>query len=324
MKYTIIINQAGIAEAGLADKTDVVDWSIIDYIKGWMTNPSATKRNDHIWINIKHLIEQMPLLGLKGKGAVSNRIKKLTELGLISKEHDSEKRLYCRITEYCHNAIEFRAGEKKPITPRSSNEGGVHENEQGGVHTDEQGVHTDEHTVVNHLLDNQKQIRDIKHLSDESDEMVEQAVFPPTSQEVQPIHSPGKGVCKSTERHPAIEHIFRHYCQIMNKPTLELKPARIKLIRNRLKDWDVDQLLQAINGCAASRYHQGDNPARTVYNSLELILRNDEKVQSFIDRANPIEFIDGQRAGVSREEANRQAINDLLAGGSRFSQPDWS
>ncbi len=34
MKYAITINQVGIKEAGLLDKTDLVDWCIIDLFKG--------------------------------------------------------------------------------------------------------------------------------------------------------------------------------------------------------------------------------------------------------------------------------------------------
>ena len=129
MKYSININQAGIADAGFADKTDIIDWAIVDYIFGWQNNPKATKIGALSWISYKHLIDEMPLLGLKTKQAVSARIAKLKLLGLITVEYDKEKRLYACLSEAAHNASVFRAD-------RQRNAGGVHENG---------------HTAVNHL-----------------------------------------------------------------------------------------------------------------------------------------------------------------------------
>ena len=94
MKYSININQAGIADAGFADKTDIVDWAIIDYIFGWQCHPKATRIGSMAWINYQHLIEEMPILGLKTKQAVQKRISKLLTLGLISVEYDKDERLY--------------------------------------------------------------------------------------------------------------------------------------------------------------------------------------------------------------------------------------
>ena len=152
MKYSININQAGIAEAGFADKTDIIDWAIIDYVFGWQNNPNATKIGQMAWINYKHLIEEMPILGLKTKQAVSARMIKLKLLGLITVEYGKDKRLYACLSESAHSASIFRAS-----CPR--NVEGVHENGQG-VHENGQGVHENGHSAVNHLAVNQEQ-RDI-------------------------------------------------------------------------------------------------------------------------------------------------------------------
>ena len=63
MKYTITINQAGIVDSGYADKTDITDWAIIEYICAWQRNTKAIKRGEFVWINYRHLAENMPLLG---------------------------------------------------------------------------------------------------------------------------------------------------------------------------------------------------------------------------------------------------------------------
>lgn len=142
MKYSININQAGIADAGFADKTDLVDWALIDYIYAWQNNPAATSIGSLVWISYRHLISEMPLLGLKTKQAVSARMSKLKALSLIAVEYDSDKRLYAGLTGAAHSASVFRAS-------RPPNVAGVHENGQG-VHEDVRGgVHENRHTAVN-------------------------------------------------------------------------------------------------------------------------------------------------------------------------------
>lgn len=142
MKYSININQAGIADAGFADKTDLVDWALIDYIFAWQNNPAATRIGSLVWISYKHLISEMPLLGLKTKQAVSARMAKLKALSLIVVEYDSDKRLYVGLTSEAHSASVFRSSRPPNVAGVHENGQGVHENGQGGVN--ERG-----HTAVN-------------------------------------------------------------------------------------------------------------------------------------------------------------------------------
>ena len=155
MNYQIsAINQAGVVDAGLHEKTDVVDWALLDYIFAWQLSPTAKRIDDKFWINYAHLISEMPLLGLNGKGAVGNRIKKIRELGLIETyQHPVDCRLYAKTTTKYYEITQFRAVEKPSK--------GVHENEQG-VHENEQGVHENEHSTVNHypLTKNSKDKRE--------------------------------------------------------------------------------------------------------------------------------------------------------------------
>ena len=109
MKYSIIINQAGVVDAGLGGKTDLIDWAIIDYIMGWQTVPSAARINNHVWVNLKHLGSEMPMIGINTKSELSRRITKLSDLGLITKLQDDFGRLYVAITSSCHGITSFRA-----------------------------------------------------------------------------------------------------------------------------------------------------------------------------------------------------------------------
>ena len=109
MKYTVLINQAGISEAGYADKTDYSDWALIDYIDSWINNPRATTRDGRVWINYRYLMAQMPLLGTKSKSSITNRLARLQSLGLISIDHDQDKRVFAALTPKCHDIINFKA-----------------------------------------------------------------------------------------------------------------------------------------------------------------------------------------------------------------------
>ena len=121
MKYTITINQAGIADAGYAGKTDITDWAIVEYIFSWHGSPKAIKREDFVWINYRHLTENMPLLGLNSKQAVSKRILKLAKLALLEVHHEPDGRAFVRLSAACHAVINFR--EKKPDTDETVDHG---------------------------------------------------------------------------------------------------------------------------------------------------------------------------------------------------------
>ena len=80
-----------------------------------------------------------------------------------------------------------------------------------------------------------------------------------------------------------IREVFDHYKATLNHPTIRLTADRRGKIRARLRDGrSVDDLKRAIDGCAASAYHMGDNDDGKVYDSTDLIFRNDGKVEQFI------------------------------------------
>lgn len=153
MKYNININQAGVADAGFADgRTDLVDWAIVEYIRDWQLSPKATKLGDLVWINYKHLIGEMPLLGLNNKQAVSKRIVKLAGLDLIQTDHDGHGRVFCRLSERCLSIITFRESGQPELT-------GVNSGERGVNHSGRGPVNHGGHSTVNYIsTDNQEHI----------------------------------------------------------------------------------------------------------------------------------------------------------------------
>jgi len=81
--------------------------------------------------------------------------------------------------------------------------------------------------------------------------------------------------------------VFDYWKQKLNHPNSQLDNKRVKAISGRLKDgYTVGQLCQAIDGCKNSRWHQGENDRKTVYDDIELICRDGPNVDRFIGLAN--------------------------------------
>lgn len=86
-----------------------------------------------------------------------------------------------------------------------------------------------------------------------------------------------------------------------------------KIVKSRLKDYSVDDLKDAITGCSKSKFHMGDNEHRKKYNSLELILRNSEKIEGFIEIAKQPEINQEVGSHDSRDEYAKELGLDRSA-----------
>ena len=97
----------------------------------------------------------------------------------------------------------------------------------------------------------------------------------------------GRGSGKpKTEFTALVYDIFHYWQDVMGKPSAQLSEERKNKIRVRLNHgYTVEQIKKAIDGCKASDFHMGRNERNTAYNDLELICRNDVKLEQFIARA---------------------------------------
>jgi hypothetical protein len=68
-----------------------------------------------------------------------------------------------------------------------------------------------------------------------------------------------------------------------NLSRTKLTKARSDLIARRLKEYPVEDLIDACHGIGASDFHRGDNDRGKRYDTLELALRNAEKIEGFRD-----------------------------------------
>jgi hypothetical protein len=89
-------------------------------------------------------------------------------------------------------------------------------------------------------------------------------------------------VTKSETSSDAVATIFTHWQTRLNHPHARLTTDRRRRIAARLKEgFTVDQLKAAVDGCAASPFHRGENDHGTIFDSIDLIFRNGEKVEQF-------------------------------------------
>jgi hypothetical protein len=81
-----------------------------------------------------------------------------------------------------------------------------------------------------------------------------------------------------------VDSIFDHWKKTMNHPKARLDEKRKKKIREALKlGYTQADLIAAIDGCAKSPYHMGNDGRNfTVYDDLELILRDAKHIDQFL------------------------------------------
>lgn len=118
-----------------------------------------------------------------------------------------------------------------------------------------------------------------------------------------------------------VQRIFEHWQVRMGTPRARLDQKRRQKIRQRLLDgYTVQDLTDAIEGCALSPFNMGQNDRSTVYNDIELICRDAAHVDRFM-AINTKLTIEKKRAAmreaerVKYEERKRQ---ELREGGRNF------
>lgn len=92
------------------------------------------------------------------------------------------------------------------------------------------------------------------------------------------------------ERRAEVDRIWACYVQYMTPRQTRAGEDERKIIRAALKVANATECCQAIEGCAASGYHMGDNPRRRKYNKISHILKGKhgrkttrEQIDMFLD-----------------------------------------
>ncbi len=116
-----------------------------------------------------------------------------------------------------------------------------------------------------------------------------------------------------------VNSVFQYWQTVMNKPRAKMDAKRAKAIMGRLKDGYTQQDLQdAILGCSLSRFHRGENDRRRAYQDIELICRDANHVDSFLDilesEQRKSAHVQRYREGASQpKQINEMALGQLRA-----------
>lgn len=89
----------------------------------------------------------------------------------------------------------------------------------------------------------------------------------------------------SAPERTAVERVFDHWVFMLGKHPRRtaLGPTRRRSIERALALYDEETLLLAIEGCASSAWHAGENDRGRAFDDLELILRDEAHVERFAE-----------------------------------------
>jgi hypothetical protein len=119
---------------------------------------------------------------------------------------------------------------------------------------------------------------------------------------------------KTQEMLDSWKRIFAHWQTATDHPKARPTKDRQSKVYARLREgFSERDIIRAIDGCASSPFHMGENDGGVAHNDLSLVCRSGSKLEGFIDRAGedtgPRE---GEDPRVAKLEA--QAMKALNAG----------
>lgn len=107
-----------------------------------------------------------------------------------------------------------------------------------------------------------------------------------------------------TEGKRIAAELFAYWQRRMVKPRARLTGGRVSHVLARLRDgYTQEQMKQAIDACAASDFHMGENDRNTQYNGLEFIVRNGETLEKFIEMRKTQDHTHEQTPELTRLQA---------------------
>jgi hypothetical protein len=83
----------------------------------------------------------------------------------------------------------------------------------------------------------------------------------------------------------AVKIVWDHWAKTMGASKLAILDHDRKVkIAASIHDYGIEASCLAIDGCASSPFHMGDNPQQKKYNGIDLIFRDADKIEGFIQR----------------------------------------
>jgi hypothetical protein len=131
------------------------------------------------------------------------------------------------------------------------------------------------------------QFREVSHTDPDPDQIQKQ--MQRESAENPPEGAPAARAAASKVSTLDVSRVWNHYVGALKKPKHKLDAKRKKIIARALAAYSVEDLYEAINGCAKSDFHMGREPGKpTRHDGIELILRDGAHIDRFREvAANP-------------------------------------
>ncbi|HTQ50931.1 MAG TPA: hypothetical protein VMJ12_09490 [Candidatus Acidoferrales bacterium] len=108
MKFTLVVRQAAVVDAGLIGKVNANDLCFLDYLRGWLLSQNSKRQvvdgRKFVWIHYERAIEELPLLfnpqsqTASRKNQLAALIQKLRKLELVETQKIG-RRLFFRLTD---------------------------------------------------------------------------------------------------------------------------------------------------------------------------------------------------------------------------------
>ena len=84
------------------------------------------------------------------------------------------------------------------------------------------------------------------------------------------------------KRDDSMLEVFRYWQHVLNHPRAKLDDNRKKIITRALKNYSVEDLKKAIDGCSLTPHNMGDNDSGAIYDGIDLILRDASQIDRFM------------------------------------------
>jgi len=167
MKYSILIHQDRIVKSGFFETTDLIDWVIIDYIvwSYFSKNGKITTFDGKrfVWLNFRAMINNLQIIKIKFKSAITKRIERLHGEGLIETYQTAEHSLYVRPTDIAisicpHKSTTVHQNDTGVVY--QNNTGTVYQNDTGTVHQNDTAQYNNNQYINNQYNNKEQYIND--------------------------------------------------------------------------------------------------------------------------------------------------------------------
>lgn len=180
-----------------------------------------------------------------------------------------------------------------------------------------------EHLVAYNFLEVHEVTSDAKVLAQDASSVLAKCPSEAEQSREETEQSRTRTVAQERDDGPA-EQVFNHWKVEFNHPRAQLDAKRHRVITAALKTYDEATLRAAISGYRQSAHHMGENERRTVYDDIELFLRDSKHIEAGLTFARGPPATAMSAVGRAREKlrngnGNGRVVSEQFGGQSEGS-----